>query len=70
MIGEAGKEAVVPLERTEWIDTLANKINETSNNSQPIHVVVKVGEDTLIEKIIEGVREKNFEQNGEVSFSI
>lgn len=27
MIGEAGKEAVVPLERTQWIDKLADKIN-------------------------------------------
>jgi phage-related protein len=27
MIGEAGKEAVVPLERTQWIDKLAEKIN-------------------------------------------
>lgn len=27
MIGEAGKEAIVPLERTEWIDKLADKIN-------------------------------------------
>lgn len=27
MIGEAGKEAVVPLERTEWVDILADKLS-------------------------------------------
>lgn len=38
MVGEAGKEAIVPLERTEWIDKLADKIgartgNKTTNNT-------------------------------------
>lgn len=37
MIGEAGKEAVVPLENnTEWIDKLAAKIGGTSN---PIQII-------------------------------
>ena len=70
MIGEAGKEAVVPLERnTGWIDTLAEKIN-TNGNGQPIHVTVKLGEDTLIDKVIDDIKEKNFETNGEVVFSL
>lgn len=33
MIGEAGKEAVVPLERTQWIDKLADKISAKSGNT-------------------------------------
>lgn len=38
MIGEAGKEAVVPLERTQWLDKLADKISQktvskTTNNT-------------------------------------
>ena len=38
-IGEAGKEAVLPLERnTEWMDILANKIN--SGGSQPIQITL------------------------------
>lgn len=38
-IGEAGKEAVLPLERnTEWMDILANKIN--SGDSRPIQITL------------------------------
>lgn len=38
-IGEAGKEAVLPLERnTEWMDILANKIN--GGGSQPIQITL------------------------------
>lgn len=71
MIGEAGKEAVVPLENnTAWIDQLADKINEKNSDDTPIQIVVKVGEDTLLTKLIDGVREKSFETNGEVSFSL
>lgn len=38
-IGEAGKEAVLPLERnTEWMDILANKIND--GGSRPIQITL------------------------------
>lgn len=38
-IGEAGKEAVLPLERnTEWMDILANKIN--NGDSRPIQITL------------------------------
>lgn len=44
MIGEAGKEAVVPLENnTEWIDKLADKL--TAKN--PTKIVLQVGETEL-----------------------
>jgi phage-related protein len=46
MIGEQGKEAVVPLENnTEWMDRLAERIAAKSNT--PTKVVLKVGEKEL-----------------------
>ncbi len=54
-----GAEAVVPLERnTEWLDRIAERLN--SNAGQPIQVVVKIGESTIIDKIIDGINEKEF----------
>ena len=70
MIGEAGKEAVIPLENnTGWITELANQLNNKNGGSQPIQLVVKIGEDTILDKFIKGINEKAFESNGEV-FSI
>lgn len=46
MIGEAGKEAVVPLENnTEWMDKLADRI--ASRNNKPTKVVLQVKEKEL-----------------------
>ena len=46
MIGERGKEAVIPLENnTEWIDKLADRIASRSNT--PTKVVLQVGEKEL-----------------------
>ena len=37
IVGEAGKEAVMPLENnTEWIDTLANKLNQNGNSGPTV----------------------------------
>ena len=68
LVGEAGREAVMPLERnTGWIDELALKLTEKGgNSSSPIQLVVKIGEDTILDKVIDGMREKDFETNGEV----
>lgn len=66
MIGEAGKEAVVPLERTAWIDKLAEKINANGGNGQPQHITIKLGEETIFDKFIDYTKEKSFETNGEV----
>lgn len=44
-IGEAGEEAVMPLENnTEWIDKLASKINGSSNNNPDIIPVTNTRE--------------------------
>lgn len=71
MIGEAGTEAVMPLERnTGWIDKLADKLADKMGGSDtPIQLVVKIGEDTILDKFIENIKERDFETNGEV-FSI
>ena len=67
MIGEAGKEAVIPLENnTGWITELANQLNGKTNGGQPIQLVVKIGEDTILDKIVDGINTKSFENNGEV----
>lgn len=52
-----GAEAVVPLERTEWIDKIAEKLG---GDGQPIQVVVKIGESTIVDKIIDGINEKTY----------
>lgn len=66
MIGEAGKEAVMPLERnTGWIDQLADKLNTKGGNGQQ-HITIKLGEDTIFDKFIDYTRSKSFETNGEV----
>ena len=71
MIGEKGKEAIVPLENnTEWIDKIGEKISQSiDNDGQPIQLTVKIGEDTIFDRFIENIKEKNFETNGE-AFSI
>lgn len=67
MVGEAGKEAVMPLENnTGWIDKLADKINGRGGNGQPTQIIVKLGEDTIFDKFIDFTKGKSFETNGEV----
>lgn len=67
MVGEAGREAVVPLENnTAWIDKLADKINGKNNNGQPTQIIVKLGEETIYDKFIDYTKNKSFETNGEV----
>ena len=60
MIGEAGDEAIVPLENnTEWIDKLAAKINASSGGSgQPVQLTVQIGEEKIVSQIIDLINEK------------
>ena len=71
MIGEAGKEAVMPLERnTGWIDQLADKIAEKiGGGGGEINLTVKLGEENIFNRFIEYGRSKAFETNGEVVFA-
>jgi hypothetical protein len=58
-VGENGGEAIVPLENNlEWLDRLADKINSTSGNGQPLRLTVQIGEDQIISKVIELINEK------------
>ena len=67
MVGEAGKEAVVPLENnTGWIDVLVGKLKDKDGDKQPTPVIVKIGEDTILEYMVDKYEEKQFETNGEV----
>jgi phage-related protein len=71
VVGEAGQEAVMPLERnTGWIDKLADKLaDKIGGGGGNIDLTVKLGEDTIFEKFIEYGRSKAFETNGEVVFA-
>ena len=71
VVGEAGKEAVMPLERnTGWIDQLATKIGEKiGGGSGDMKLTVKIGEETIFDRFIQYSREKSFETNGEVVFA-
>lgn len=43
-------------------------VNEKMNDSSPINLNVKLGEEALIDKVIEGINKKSFETNREVLF--
>lgn len=69
-IGENGKEVVMPLENnTGWITELADQINSNNGDKQPYQIIVKIGEDTILDKVVDGLNEMAFENNGEV-FSV
>lgn len=70
MVGEAGKEAVMPLERnTGWIDQLASKLGDKIGGAGGnIKLIVKLGEEAIFDRFIEYNKEKAFETNGEVVF--
>lgn len=56
LLGESGKEAVVPLENTAWIDKLADKIN---GNGTSQNLTIKIGEETLYEGVIDFINDKS-----------
>jgi hypothetical protein len=70
MIGEAGAEAVVPLERNlGYLDKLAGMLAEKiGGGNGNINLTVKLGEDTIFDKFIEYGKAKSFESNWEVAF--
>ena len=60
VVGEAGKEAVLPLDRnTGWAEEVARLINQ-SNTGQPIQLTVKIGDEKIGEKLIDYINEKGF----------
>jgi phage-related protein len=62
MVGERGKEAVMPLENnTGWIDELAMKIASLMGGQGvgETAIIVKIGEDTIIEKVVSGINRQS-----------
>ena len=65
-IGEAGKEAILPLDNNlGYLDKLADKIN-SKGSGQPTQIIVKLGEETIYDKFIDYTNKKAFQTNGEV----
>ena len=59
-VGENGAEAIVPLENnTGWIDMLASKLS--GNSGQSINLTVKIGEESIINRVIDGINDKSME---------
>ena len=64
LIGEAGKEAVIPLENnTEWMEILADKIADKINLGQ-ITVPVNIGGKEFMKQVIKLNRQYGFSTNG------
>ena len=66
VVGEAGREAVMPLERnTGWIDDLAQKLAQRGSGSKQgaTQIIVKLGEDTIFSRFIDYMEDKSFEMN-------
>lgn len=62
MLGEAGKEAVVPLENnTQWIDQLAEKIQGAGGGG--VNIVVKLGEETIYSKFVDYINDRSKAEN-------
>ena len=61
VIGEAGKEAVLPLENnTEWMDILAERIN----GGTPERLVLQVGETVLGEVVLNSLNSLTRQRGG------
>jgi len=61
MVGERGREAVIPLENnTGWIKQLAVDLSEIiDGGGGDTTVIVKIGEDIIIDKVISGVNRQS-----------
>lgn len=61
MIGESGREAVMPLENnTGWINELANQLaGALGGRDGDLTVVVKLGEDTITEKVVSNINRQS-----------
>ncbi len=63
VVGESGKEAVMPLEHnTGWITKLAQTLAErggVGGADQPIYLTVEIGGEKLIDQVIEGLNDRS-----------
>ena len=65
VVGEAGREAVVPLENnTDWLDKIASQLAEKGGaGSQAQTIIVKIGEDELVRRVIDGINDQSYLNN-------
>jgi putative membrane protein len=65
VVGEAGREAVVPLENnTDWLDKIASQLAERGGaGSQAQTIIVKIGEDELVRRVIDGINDQSYLNN-------
>lgn len=61
MIGEAGREVVMPLDRSDWIMELANKIGSATGKG--VNLTVKLGEEKIYEKFVDYVNDRTMVTN-------
>lgn len=66
MIGEQGKEAIVPLENnTEWMGKLADMIN-SKGGSKPYNLVVQIGAKKIYDGFIDYSKQKSLAANSNI----
>ena len=59
MIGEAGREAVIPLDRnTEWMEEIAHKISDFGGGGGGQPLIIKIGEETIYDGMIDFMKKK------------
>ena len=64
MLHKSSNEAVVPLEgNTEWISTLAEKLNVAGAGAEGATIVVKLGEKTIFEDFVDYVNDRTLISN-------
>lgn len=67
MVGERGREAVVPLENnTEWLDLVASKVVDMlraagfgDGDEGPLHIVVNIGSKKVLDEMVSAAKRKN-----------
>ena len=58
MLGEAGTEAVVPLENnTGWMDIMAQKLGERMGGTGSVVVPVYIGGEKLAEAVVDAIND-------------
>lgn len=67
MVGESGKEAIMPLENnTGWIDKLAEKLNGSGSGDTVVNLKVYLDDGTLIDTIQQKIKRNAQRANGTV----
>lgn len=66
MVGEHGREAVLPLERnTGWMEQLAEKLSNGGQN-EPQQITIQIGDETIFDRAIDYINKKSNLQNRSV----